>query len=403
MPSIDFVLPHGLYWLGLFLFPLLAMWLARRSVQNKTSGYQIVTAYFVWAVGGFLGLHRLYLRNLWGLLYWPLFFLILYASATERDARVAVSDTRAELSQIEDSLTRNGKRLEKAEETLEKNLQRKSELDGSNAVSVRLVEKRIKKAEKQIADAKQTISKNESLTQELTSRNETARSYRQLWSNIAWYLFLLVVTCIVLDAILLPRMLKRATPPPHQRNNADAPTDDHQFVGNGLSGFFDRLSLYSGEYVAFWSVIAVFVYYYEVLVRYVFNSPTNWAHESMFLMFGMQYLIAGSYAMLTGSHVRVDIFYAKFSTRGKAFIDLLTSIFFFIFAGTLLMTGWTFATDAMQGGDWTKWEVSFTEWAIQYWPVKMVLVIGSLLLLGQGISEVMKDFWLVVKGEKNGA
>ena len=53
--------------------------------------------------------------------------------------------------------------------------------------------------------------------------------------------------------------------------------------------------------MAYWSIVAVFVYYYEVISRYVFNSPTNWAHESMFLMFGMQYLIAGGFVLaITG-------------------------------------------------------------------------------------------------------
>ena len=40
----------------------------------------------------------------------------------------------------------------------------------------------------------------------------------------------------------------------------------------------------------------MFGYYYEVIARFVFNSPTNWVHESMFLMYGMQYMLAGAYA-----------------------------------------------------------------------------------------------------------
>nr|WP_240969482.1 TRAP transporter small permease subunit [Sneathiella limimaris] len=174
----------------------------------------------------------------------------------------------------------------------------------------------------------------------------------------------------------------------------DQVEEDSRFVGTGVAGILDRISLYSGEFVAFWSIIAVFVYYYEVVVRYVFNSPTNWAHESMFLMFGMQYLVAGAYAMLTGSHVRVDIFYAKFSMRGKAFVDLLTSVFFFIFAGTLLVTSYIFSVDAIGQN-----EVSFTEWAIQYWPVKCVMIVGSLLLILQGISLVLKDIRTLINPE----
>ncbi|CAN0595500.1 unnamed protein product, partial [Laminaria digitata] len=177
-----------------------------------------------------------------------------------------------------------------------------------------------------------------------------------------------------------------------------------------------------GEFVAYWAVIAVFVYYYEVIARYVFGSPTNWAHEAMYLMFGMQYLIAGAYAMLTESHVRVDIFYAPLSRPKKAWVDLLTSVFFFIFAGTLLVTSWIFAMDvvAVPSGnsivsDWARgeislgemfagfgtsqwtdpnirWgEISFNEWEVPLWPMKWVMVIGGLLLVLQGVSKVSKD------------
>src|SRR5204863_286851 len=84
----------------------------------------------------------------------------------------------------------------------------------------------------------------------------------------------------------------------------------------------------SREDVAYWGVLAVFAYYYEVLARFVFNSPTNWVHESMFLMFGMQYMISGAYAYREDQHVRVDVFYSKFSRRGKAIADVVSSIFF---------------------------------------------------------------------------
>ncbi len=98
--------------------------------------------------------------------------------------------------------------------------------------------------------------------------------------------------------------------------------------------------------VHYWAVAAVFVCDYEVIARYAYNSPTNWVHESMYLMFGMQYLITDSYAMLTESHMGVDVLYAPLSPRRKAVVDLFTSIFF-IFAGTLLLTSWIYAMDAI--------------------------------------------------------
>jgi TRAP-type mannitol/chloroaromatic compound transport system permease small subunit len=170
------------------------------------------------------------------------------------------------------------------------------------------------------------------------------------------------------------------------------------------------------------------VYYFEVISRYVFNSPTNWAHEAMYLMFGMQYLIAGAYAMLTESHVRVDIFYAPLSRRRKAWVDLFTSVFFFIFAFTLLFTTYTFAMDAIAVpsgnaliSDWARgeislgqavadwnldqwtdpnirWgEISFNEWEIPLWPMKWVMVVGALLLVLQGISKFAQDIRAIAR------
>jgi TRAP-type mannitol/chloroaromatic compound transport system permease small subunit len=94
--------------------------------------------------------------------------------------------------------------------------------------------------------------------------------------------------------------------------------------------------------------------------------------------------------------VRVDVFYVKFSTRGKAIADIITSVFFFIFVLTLLFTGWRFAMDSFNPGN--TGEVSFTEWGVQYWPVKLMMPIGATLLLLQGISKLIKDVIILTRG-----
>jgi TRAP-type mannitol/chloroaromatic compound transport system permease small subunit len=136
----------------------------------------------------------------------------------------------------------------------------------------------------------------------------------------------------------------------------------------------------------------VFVYYYEVIARFAFNSPTNWVHESMFLMYGMQYMLSGAYAYREDQHVRVDVFYTKFSPRGKAIADIITSVFFFIFLGTMFWTSWKFAADAV-----SLHEVSFTEWGVQYWPVKVMMPVGAGLMLLQGIAKLIKDVLLLTR------
>ncbi len=251
----------------------------------------------------------------------------------------------------------------------------------------------------------------------------------------------MILTAVAIDAFLLPMLVARANAsiPAHEHMSETERAlkkleeserkEDSEWVSQGWTGWIDRLSLFCGEFVSYWAVIAVFVYYFEVISRYVFGSPTNWAHEAMYLMFGMQYLIAGAYAMLTEAHVRVDIFYAPMKRRNKAWVDLGTSVFFFIFAFTLLWTSWTFAFDAIAVpsgnaliSDWARgqiglgemlgswnmaqwtdpnvrWgEISFNEWEVPLWPMKWVMVIGGLLLVLQGISKLAQDVRAIARG-----
>ncbi|MGM0913116.1 MAG: TRAP transporter large permease subunit [Pseudomonadota bacterium] len=170
----------------------------------------------------------------------------------------------------------------------------------------------------------------------------------------------------------------------------------YQPPGNLFTVVIDRVSGFFGRYVAYWSLVAPFVFAYEVLMRYAFNSPTNWAHESMTLMFGMQYLMAGAFALREGGHVRVDILYQRARPLTRAALDLLTSVFFFIFTVALLVTGWKFfsqsVSDQLFFGSSYANEVSFTEWAVQYYPVKFMLFFGALLLLLQGVAQLIRDY-----------
>ncbi len=398
MPSVEFVLPHWLYWSGLIVFPLVAMYLSRR-IQPTPGSRSIGIAYFLWLVGGLFGFHRLYLKNRWGFLYWPLFALILYASGIERQARIVYSDAVAAVDAIDKSIARTQSRINKADAIIARTRSAMEKLPVDDERARARLERKINKQEKRKQKAIAKTRELKAEAQSLRPRIEESRALRAKWSNTAYYAFLAIVAFMAIDAVLMRRMLRQALEKlrqhPDEAIEREILKDDRLLAGKGIFGAIDRLSLFTGEFVAFWSVIAVFAYYYEVIVRYVFNSPTNWVHEGMFLMFGMQYLIAGAYAMLTESHVRVDIFYARFSPRGKAITDLITSVFFFIFAGTLLWTGWIFAADSIG-----QREVSFTEWGIQYWPVKMTIVIGAALLLLQGISKLARDVTLVLSPDR---
>jgi TRAP-type mannitol/chloroaromatic compound transport system permease small subunit len=359
MPSISFVLPHWLYWSGLLFFPLIAAWLTRRQMKNPPDGRPTLgIAYLFWALAGYLGIHRFYLRSAWGLVFIPVFLGIVYCNDRVHELREPVSRTFSAL------------------EANEVELQQADEADKAKLRAA------LEPKKKEYAEAKGEYDH---------------------WVKVTQVVAGTLAVMLLVDAALLPGMIRRrrAYELEHQpKQTIELPPDEVHEGGVGqaaslavhtrFTNWIDALNTRIAEFVAWWAVISVFVYYYEVMARYVFNSPTNWVHESMFLMFGMQYMLCGAFAYKEDQHVRVDVFYAQLSKRGKAIADIVTSVFFFIFIITMLVTGYRFAADAVNVG-----EHSFTEWGIQYWPVKLTIPIGALLLTLQGIAKLIKDIVIV--------
>ena len=436
MPGLSFTLPHWLYWVGLIVFPIVAMVLSRRP-QPREKRYSLPIGYMIAVTGGILGLHRFYVKNLLGLIYIPIFLFILYANAQTQEARTELSGYANELRVAERVFNREETRVSEAQANLA-DLQAALDAAEAGSFAQTSAQRRLDRANETIANGETRLAEARIVLEEIAPLRDEARDKRAFWNDAAGYAFWLIIALLLIDMVLLPGLIRRANaalPPYEEPTEAElalaaaeaeeAPKRDSDYATNWI----DRLSLFCGEFVSYWAVIAVFVYYYEVIARYVFGSPTNWAHEAMYLMFGMQYLISGAYAMLTETHVRVDIFYAAMSPRRKALVDLGTSVFFFIFAGTLLVTSWIFAMDAIAVpsgnalvSDWargqiplsevfTGWtlsqwgdpnirwgEISFNEWEVPLWPMKWVMVIGGLLLVLQGISKLSKDIRAVARG-----
>ena len=375
MPSFTFVLPHWVYWGALLLFPLVAMYMVARQRRLGAPREPILfNAYLFWITSGFMGLHRMYLKSWWGFLYVPLFVAVLYCNGEVRDSREDVSRTTAELEQAQRAV-KIAEPIDAAAPTEEER--------------------------KAVAEAQASVRKHQ-------TEYDVAFAVQDHWKAIAGWIAVVVAAMLVVDAFLLPGLVRRrranavaagyaadpVTPRARSAARKARPRIRRSACGLRSPTGSTAINGKAGEYVAYWGVIAVFAYYYEVVARFVFNSPTNWVHESMFLMFGMQYMISGAYAYREDQHVRVDVFYSKFSRRGKAIADIVSSLFFFIFTITLLWTGWRFAADAVDNG-----ESSFTEWGIQYWPVKLTLPIGAALIILQGVSKLIKDILILTRKE----
>lgn len=148
----------------------------------------------------------------------------------------------------------------------------------------------------------------------------------------------------------------------------------------------DMISEWSGKLVSFLMLPLIAFIVYDVLMRYVFNAPTDWAHELSYLMFGTIWVIGGAFALQQKAHVRMEIIYNRLPLRRRAIIDLITAPLFFVFIGILLWKGWDLAWSSV-----LRLEHSNSFWSPPIYPVKMMIPLGAFLLLLQGVVRFIRD------------
>ncbi len=135
----------------------------------------------------------------------------------------------------------------------------------------------------------------------------------------------------------------------------------------------------------------------EVVLRYGFNSPTLWAHETAQFLYGTYCILGGAYVLLHKAHVNMDMVYVRLSTRARAIIDLITSPLLFIFLGLMLWYGSVFACKSV-----AMLEHSQTPWGPPIWPVKLMLPLAAFLFLLQGIVRFVRDIETAITGREAG-
>jgi TRAP-type C4-dicarboxylate transport system permease small subunit len=94
---------------------------------------------------------------------------------------------------------------------------------------------------------------------------------------------------------------------------------------------FDRLIVRVGDVVTWLFLIAVLISFYEVIMRYFFNAPTVWVHETTIAIVGMGMAYGGIYCNSNDSHISVtllrDLMPMKWQKRTALFIDSLVIVF----------------------------------------------------------------------------
>ena len=89
----------------------------------------------------------------------------------------------------------------------------------------------------------------------------------------------------------------------------------------------ESISEWMGNAVRWACVALVLVLVYEVMMRYAFTAPTIWAHQTSCMLGSTFAAVGWAYVHRHRGHVRIDVFYARLSPRGKAVVDVLCAFF----------------------------------------------------------------------------
>ncbi len=158
--------------------------------------------------------------------------------------------------------------------------------------------------------------------------------------------------------------------------------------------FLDQISEWTNKIFKWGLALLMLLIVYDVVTRYVFNSPTIWGMDVQVQVFAIGMMIGCNFTLLRRGHVMVDLFTVKWPLKRKMILEaIMYVIFFFPFMGAFVYTFYSFMMRS-----WAMMEKSTSPWMPPVYPFKTVLFICFILLLIQGISEFIKDIITIQKG-----
>ena len=89
-----------------------------------------------------------------------------------------------------------------------------------------------------------------------------------------------------------------------------------------LADALDRVGESAGRAFAWLTLACVLVCFAVVVLRYGFNLGYIWMQELYVWLHAIVFTGCAGYALKHDKHVRVDVFYARMSERGRAWVNL---------------------------------------------------------------------------------
>ncbi len=186
---------------------------------------------------------------------------------------------------------------------------------------------------------------------------------------------------------LLKQILTRGTMLSEETLFAAAP--DRKRMPAAIRGYVrvvDKIGKAAGVVAMFLTFVLLAILIESSAARLFFGVSHIWSVEVAMFTMSAYYLLGGALSEQDDYHVRMDLFYNRFSPRTKAIMDSITGllvIFYlvFLFTGAVSNTHWA----------WTNKQVNFSAWAPPMTPIKLIMTVGVLLMLLQVIATFFRD------------
>jgi TRAP-type mannitol/chloroaromatic compound transport system permease small subunit len=162
------------------------------------------------------------------------------------------------------------------------------------------------------------------------------------------------------------------------RDPMDAPT-----LLTRLDAVTDRI----GKAIAWLVPVMMLVQFTIVVLRYVLGTHSVAMQESVMYLHALVFMLAAAWTLHDDGHVRVDILYRRLSERGRAWVDLLGTLFLlFPVVGFITLSSLGYVA-----GSWAILERSPDGGLPAVFLLKSLILVMMGLLALQGVAQVLRQ------------
>ena len=164
----------------------------------------------------------------------------------------------------------------------------------------------------------------------------------------------------------------------------------------GIAAWIEKLIRFFAKVSAVLVIVLSLLVVYDALNRYLFHGGSVALQEMEWHLFDILFLLGLSYTLQQDKHVRVDIFYASFSPRTKAVIEIISQVLMILpFTALVLYVSWDFVMQS-----YLQHEISSDPGGLTHrYLIKGMILVGFVLLGLQSLVILWKNIRFL-RGER---